>query len=263
VRPAFRDAVAAIDAGDLASLERLLAEHPELLRERADYGEGYFRRPYLLWFVAGNPRRTDQLAPNIVAIGSAIIAAAQNVETLREQLGYALELVASSALARESGMQHELIDLFVDAGASPDCLVPAIAYRETAAVTQLLARGARLTLPAAIATSQVTSDLLDAANAEERALALAVAAYYGDVATLTALVARGANVSAYSPAPFHPHTTALHLAVDGGSLDAVRFLVTAGADLTAEDSIFHGTPSGWAEYLGRTEIAAYLRSLPG
>jgi peptide-methionine (S)-S-oxide reductase len=258
VDPSFREAVAAIDTGDLAALERLLAAHPELLRDRADYGEGYFHRPYLLWFVAGNPSRTERLAPNIVEIARAIIA--KNVEN--EQLDYALELVASSALARESEVQHDLIDLLVDAGASPDCTLTAIMYRELAAAEQLLARGARLTLPTAIATRRVTAELLDAADADERAVAFATAAFYGDAATLTALHARGADVSAYSPRTFHPHATALHHAVDGASLDAVRFLVEAGADLTAKDRIYHGTPAGWAEYLGRTEIAAYLRTLP-
>src|SRR5436190_1837548 len=158
--------------------------------------------------------------------------------------------------------QHELIDLLVDAGASPDCTLSAIMYRELAAAEQLLARGARLTLPTAIATRRVTAELLDNADADERAVAFAAAAFYGDVATLTALHARGVDVSAYSPPAFHPHATALHHAVDCGSLDAVRFLVEAGADLAAEDRIYHGTPAGWAEYLGRTEIAAYLRSFP-
>ncbi|MCU1228278.1 MAG: Peptide methionine sulfoxide reductase msrA [Acidobacteria bacterium] len=262
MQPSFRDAVAAIDAGELAALERQLAADPELLRDRADYGEAYFHRPYLLWFVAGNPSRTERLAPNIVEIANAIIAAAKNVETLQQQLDYTLELVASSALARESGAQHELIDLLVDSGASPDCTLSAVMYRELAAAEQLLARGARLTLPTAIATRRVTAELIDGADADERAIAFAAAAFFGDVATLATLLARGASISAYSPPAFHPHATALHHAVDGDSLAAVRFLVEAGADLTVEDRIYRGTPLGWAEYLGRTEIAAYLRSLP-
>jgi peptide-methionine (S)-S-oxide reductase len=47
--------------------------------------------------------------------------------------------------------------------------------------------------------------------------------------------------------------------VDSGSLDAVRVLVEAGADRGARDRIHSGTPLGWAEYLERPEIAAYLR----
>jgi len=34
--PLFREAVSAIDAGDVSALERLLAAHPRLLRDRLD-----------------------------------------------------------------------------------------------------------------------------------------------------------------------------------------------------------------------------------
>jgi hypothetical protein len=65
----FREAVSAIDTGDVAKLERLLAEKPALVRERlASPGawlrdkvggvlDGFFQRPYLLWFVAEDPVR--------------------------------------------------------------------------------------------------------------------------------------------------------------------------------------------------------------
>jgi hypothetical protein len=39
----------------------------------------------------------------------------------------------------------------------------------------------------------------------------------------------------------------------------VRLLVERGAKLDMKDTIFDGTPLGWAEYGGRTELAAYLR----
>jgi hypothetical protein len=35
--PLYREAVAAIDAGDLAAIEKLLAENPRLVRDRLDY----------------------------------------------------------------------------------------------------------------------------------------------------------------------------------------------------------------------------------
>ena len=44
------------------------------------------------------------------------------------------------------------------------------------------------------------------------------------------------------------HGTALHHAVWSGSLDAVRVLVEAGADLKRRDTIHDGTPIGWAGY---------------
>jgi hypothetical protein len=61
--PPFRAAVAAIQSGDVATLERLLDARPRLLHERAmepacyrESGrEQYFLDPKLLWFVAFNP----------------------------------------------------------------------------------------------------------------------------------------------------------------------------------------------------------------
>jgi peptide-methionine (S)-S-oxide reductase len=73
------------------------------------------------------------------------------------------------------------------------------------------------------------------------------------------LIELGVDVSAYSPPGFHAHGTALHHAVDSGSLDAVRVLVNAGAALGTRDLTHDGTPLDWAEYLRHTEIAAYLR----
>ena len=63
--PRFQDAVDAIDSGDAVRLERLLAEDPGLVRDRVGGGEGYFSRPYLLWFVAENPVRNGRLPANI------------------------------------------------------------------------------------------------------------------------------------------------------------------------------------------------------
>jgi peptide-methionine (S)-S-oxide reductase len=38
--------------------------------------------------------------------------------------------------------------------------------------------------------------------------------------------------------------------VYSGSLEAVKLLVEAGADVTAMDSAYHGTPLGWAKHMG-------------
>jgi hypothetical protein len=262
--PQFREAVSAIDAGDVSALERLLAAHPRLVRERIDGGEGYFRRPYLLWFVAENPVRNGTLPGNIAQVTRAILQAAdgQRVDSLREQIDYALELVCSGRVARECGVQHELIDVLGDAGADPDgALIPALAHRELAAAERLLERGARLTLLAAVCTgrSDDIARLVRTASADQRQAALAGAAFYGQAETLAVLIDLGVDLNAYSPPGFHPHATALHHAVDAGSLGAVRALVDAGAELGRRDRIYQGTPLDWAEHLHRTEIAAYLR----
>jgi ankyrin repeat protein len=261
--PVARDAVRAIDAGDVAALELLLAAHPRLVRERVDYGEGYFRQPYLLWFVAENPIRNGSLPENIAQVAGAIVMAArrEGVDSLQEQLDAALGLVCSGRVARECGVQGELIDVLGAAGADPNgALVSAFAHRELAAAERLLARGARLTLLAAVCTGR-NSDvvpLAQTAGPDERQLALAGAALYGRSEPIAALIDLGVDVNAYSPPGFHPHATALHHAVDSGSLAAVEVLLRAGASLTAKDRIYQGTALGWAEHLGRAEIAAYL-----
>jgi hypothetical protein len=265
----FHEALAAIGAGDVRALESLLARHPELVRDRLEEaagteGEGYFARPYLLGFVAENPIRTGKLPANIVEVTRAILRAAkrEGVESFGEQVDFALSLVASGRVAREQGVQGELIDVLCEAGADPErALLPALAHREVAAVERLLARGARRTLLAAVATGQKeeVARLARQADRTDRQAAFAAAALYGQADTLALLIDSGVDVDAYNPPGLHPHGTALHQAVAAGSLAAVQVLASAGADLGARDSRYSGTPLGWAEHLGQTEIAAYLR----
>ena len=171
----FRQAVSAIDAGDVATLELLVATHPELTQERLDSPgawlrekvggalDGFFQNPYLLWFVAEDPVRNGTLPRNIGQIARTIIKAAERdgARSLQEQLDYALRLVCWSWIARECGVQIELIDVLVDAGASLDgrrvyrgqCGAhgdSAIFNGNFAAAEHLLVRGAPLTLSAAL-----------------------------------------------------------------------------------------------------------------
>lgn len=53
--------------------------------------------------------------------------------------------------------------------------------------------------------------------------------------------------------------SALHQAAAVGDVALVRLLVEHGADRHAKDPDWNGTPLVWATYLGRTEVAAYLR----
>lgn len=251
----FRQAVALIDAGDAAALARLLDEHPHLVTGRTDYGdEHYFHRPYLLWFVAGNPVRNDRLPPNIAAIAKLII------DRGGTQVDYALELVASGRVPREAGVQRALIDVLCDAGANPDgAMLAALAHKERDAAARLLERGATMNLVTAVCAGGDPAPYLEAADDRERQLALTAAAFYGNARALELLVQAGVDLDAYSPEGFHPHATPLHQAVDAGSLESVQLLVDAGARIDIRDRAHHGTPLGWADSLEQTAIAAYLR----
>ena len=243
-------ALACLGAGDVAGLRALVTEDPALVRERFGNGrDDYFTDPYLLWYVAENPIRTGRLPANIVDVARVL------VEAGADQFDYALELVASGCVPRECGVQVALIDFLVDAGADPggSRLTCALAHREREAVEALLRRGAPLTLEAAVATGgplEIAGDL---------GLALGTAAIFGRAEAVPALVARGADVNAFLPEAFHPHTTALHQAINAGSLATVRALIAAGADPSIRDRGFGGNALGWAEHLGHPEIAAYLR----
>src|SRR5262245_23148040 len=130
----FRRAVAAIDAGDADALERLLAEHPRLVRDRLKSpGEwlrkqiggaldSFFKHPYLLWLVTEDAVRTGRLSENVAGVASVIIQAAKRagVANLQEQLDSTLHFTVCSPIGREDGRQLELLDVLIDAGASTD-----------------------------------------------------------------------------------------------------------------------------------------------
>jgi len=68
---------------------------------------------------------------------------------------------------------------------------------------------------------------------------------FGHRAMVEWLLAHGANVNARSDA--ESRHTALHSAAWNGDLEMVKRLVAAGADRTARDAQYDGTPQGWAE----------------
>jgi peptide-methionine (S)-S-oxide reductase len=274
----FRQAVAAIDAGDADAMERLIAEDPRLVRERlrapgewlrARVGgalDGYFREPYLLWFVADNPIRTGSLPANIAGVARTVARAARREAGARaqEQLDYALELVVTGRVPRDCGVQAGLMDALLDEGASPGDGYGALGACNLDAAAHLAARGGRLTLAAALLLDRAddVARLAAEATGRDRQIALAAAAVNGRADALATLVAMGADVNAFSTV-IHPHATPLHHAAGSGSLGAVKVLVDAGADLAVRDRVYGGTPRDWAEHLGHDEIAAYLREKEG
>lgn len=271
----FREAVSAIDAGDLPALERLLANDPRLVRERLDSpgawlrdtiggaADGFFQRPYLLWFVAEDPVRTGKLPGNIALVARAIIEAAQRqaVDTLQEQLDYALRLTSWSWIARQCNVQLELIDVLIDAGASPDGNPDnALVNGNFAAAEHLVNRGATLTLSTALCLGRWddADRLASTASAREKQGAFILAALRGRSEALTKAIGFRVELNAPS-SDLYSHATALHHAVSSGSLAAVKVLVDAGAALDVKDTAYDGTPLDWAEHLKHADIAAYLR----
>jgi peptide-methionine (S)-S-oxide reductase len=282
----FQQAVALIGAGDVAALDRLLTDHPELARQRlAAPGpwlrdkiggalDGFFKDPYLLWFVSEDVPVHGHLPKNIAEVARAILRSARGAPGFQEQLASALRLVCWSEVAQRCGVQIELIDTLLGAGASPDgCPDNALVNGHVTAAEHLVARGAELTLASAVCLGRWddAGRLAATARGAEKQFALVLAALNGKPEAVKWMIGAGADVNRPS-ADLYAHGTPLHHAVCSGSLATVAALVEAGADPGKRDTAWNGTPLGWAEhYLAERkddnsqrrygEIADYLREL--
>lgn len=257
VDPAFREGVRLIDSGDVDGMRALLAANPSLVRQHVYFHAGdYFGRPGLLQFVAENPIRQESM-PNALAIARVILDAEPSVEDMTDTLG----LVMTGRVPREQGVQVALIELLCAAGARIHGLAGALAHAEFQAVEALLRLGAPLTLEAAAALGreQDFQRLLPTSTPAERHLALAFAAQFGRVTILKMLLEAGEDPNRYNPPGAHAHSTPLHQAVIHGQGEAVKLLLTAGARQDIPDTMWHGTPLGWAEHENLPEMAALLR----
>jgi hypothetical protein len=256
----FRRAVELLDAGDVAGLRDHLKRHPNLSRQRIVFeGGNYFHNPTLLEFVAENPVRHGTLPQNIVEVAKAILDAGVDQATINETL----TLVATGSVPRECRCQLQLIDLLCDRGADPGAASEAAAlHGELEALPALIGRGAPINLPLAAALGFIEDfrRLLPGADRRDRHLAFALAAQFNRVEIVRLLLDAGEDPNRYNPVGGHSHTTPLHQAAGGGYTEMVRLLVERGARLDQKDVLWHGTPAGWAEYGGRSEIAEYLRA---
>lgn len=275
--PLFREAVEAVDSGDIRTLENMLRAYPNLVRYRLDDPDGgYFKNPYLLWFVADNPIRIDKLPGNIAEITRLLINAVKReaAASAQKQLDYALGLVATGRIPKECGVQIQMMDMLIDAGAKPGGGKGALAQGNVAAAEHLIKRGGQLTLATAVGLGRIddVERMASETGRDEQLTALTVAAFYGKTDMIPLLLNMGINPNGYpnTSSGFHSHATPLHQAVSSGSLEAVKLLVEAGASLVARDNIYDGAPLDWAEYMERDEnfdeasrknfklIAAYL-----
>jgi peptide-methionine (S)-S-oxide reductase len=281
----FQQAVGLIGAGDVPGLDELLTKHPELARERLTAAgpwlrkkiggalDGFFKDPYLLWFVSEDVPVHGGLPKKIAEVTRAIIRSAQGSPGFQEQLNFALQLVSWSGVAARCGVQIELIDTLLYAGASPDGGPNnALVNGHVAAAEHLVSRGAKLTLASAVCLGRWDDArrLATTASEGEKQFALVLAALNGKADAVKWMLAAGADANRPS-ADLYSHGTPLHHAVCSGSLGTVQALVEAGADPGKRDTAWNGTPPGWTEYYLSEkkdddsqqrygEIAQYLRA---
>ena len=258
--PMFRRAVELLDAGEASELRALLQQSPELIHQHILFeGKNYFRSPTLLEFVAENPVRHGKLPANVVDVTRVLLEAGADLASRNETL----MLVATGSVVRECGVQIPLIDMLCEYGAEPDGAARAAAAQgEHDAVRALIRHGAKVDLPIAAALGRVAEfeHLVGTASAEDRHLALALAAQFGHAGFVQTLLDKGEDPDRYNPPGAHAHSTPLHQAALAGHEAVVRLLVERGVRLDVKDLLFQGTPADWAAHEGRTEIEAYLRA---
>jgi len=276
----FESAVEAVISGDLDTLQRLLAESPDLTKARSTLVTCHdppVHGATLLHYVAANGVEgfRQKTPKNAVQVATLLLDRGAEPDALAGMYGgqcTTMSMLVSSSHPAEAGVQVALVDTLLDYGAAVDergsgswtsPLMTALVFGFLDAAQALVRRGARVdTLAAAAGLGKLDTvkQWLGAAGAADRHRALALAGQLGHVEVVRLLLDAGEDPNRYNPDGFHSHATPLHHAALAGHDAVVRLLVERGARLDIKDTLWKGTPEGWAEYGGRKEIANYLRT---
>ena len=279
----FESAVEAVVNGDLAALEGALRRDPTLVRARSERVccfDPPVHRATLLHYVAANgveAYRQKTLA-NAVEIARALLTAGAEPDAVADMYGTectTMSMLVSSSHPAEAGLQVPLLELLLDFGAAIEGrdsrkwgtpLFTALTFGMADAAEALSKRGAlvELATAAGLGRADDAARMLPSADADERRRALSLAAQHGHADIVRLLLDAGERPDRYNPESNHPHCTPLHQAVLGGHEQVVRLLIERGARLDIRDTIWDGTPLGWALHGGgkaRSRMADCLRSL--
>jgi hypothetical protein len=257
----FEAAVNAVVSGDEAELDRLLRARPELIHARSKRSH---HSTLLLYVGANGVEGFRQKTPkNAVRIAERLLAAGADVDAVGDMYRgtTTLGLVATSVHPVNAGVQAELIDVLIRAGASLDHAV-APDYTHGRVVNACLAngrgegaalvaeRGAELDLEGAAGVGRldivksffddhgrVTPDT----SREQLLRGCFWASNYGRLAVVEFLLGQGID-----PAESLGNETMLHGAALGGHADIVRILIARDAPIDVADDHYHATPLGWA-----------------
>ncbi len=253
----FEAAADAIVSGDVAALEQLLREQPELVRARSTREH----RATLLHYVSANgiegyrqktPRNIVKVAETLLQAGAEIDAAANVYGAAWTTLG----LAATSVHPERAGVQEALLQTLLDYGAvidppsSQSLITACLANGRPRAAEFLAARGARLDLTGAAALGRLdlvktffTEDgvLRPGVTNEERNKGFLYACGCGRNAVVEFLIEKGVDLAVEAG----DGQTGLHRAVIGAHLDTVKLLLKHKPPLDVKN-IYGGTPPGQA-----------------
>jgi hypothetical protein len=263
----FRNAVAALDAGDLSRLETLVDAHPSLLRYECRVGEwyedGYFAGATLLMHIAGNPIRAP-LPSIILEIARALVER----HCARDDAQRTIGLLLTSKQASEAGVALPLIDLLTNAGArfdaeTADVLSAPLLNHAPETARALVHRGARVQLRHAAALGELAAMRRMLAEGVEQTVlddALIFASIRGQRDAAAMLVERGAKGDVLLTPGGQTPRTALHEAANRGHAEIAELLIAAGASAAVADARWGGNAAAWAEEGGFPELAEKLRA---
>ena len=257
----FELAADAIMAGDLPALNSLLRENPELVRGRSTRSHG---APLIHYVAANGVEDFRQKTPkNIVDITRALLRAGAEVDATTLEYGSAstaLGLAATSYHPAAAGVQLELLNALLEAGASvngaPGGWNPVVAALHNGrgdAAAFLAERGAHLDLEAAAGTGRLDvlplyinedGSLKQGATQDQLKYGFVWACEYGHTRAVRFLLERGVKTDG----DFKHGETGLHWAAFGGHAELVELLLGAKAPVNLTDQSHGGTPLGWALY---------------
>lgn len=248
----FELAADAVVAGDIATLEKLLREHPELVRARSTRKH----RATLLHYAAANGVEDyRQKAPeNAVAVAELLLKAGALVDAAADTYAggpgqTTLNLLVSSVHPARAGVQIALVDTLVNFGAAlngveddSSPLMTALAFHYAEAAEALVRRGARIgtiVAAAALGREDLVTSFLEGAEDRDLRMALVWAAMHGRLGVVDLLLRKGVDVAATDQRKF----TALHWAAQYGYPQVIELLMEWQAPLEVENE-FGGTPLG-------------------
>ena len=268
----FETAVEAVIAGDAGALRVMLREHPELVNARSMRKH----QATLLHYVAANGVEggRQKTPANALEIAKILLEAGAEGDALAhmyEQQCTTMSMLVSSCHPAKAGLQGKLAELLLDHGAALEgpgskwqsALMTALGFGYLDTAETLARRGAPLNNLAAVAglgRVTETARMLPSSDGESRHAAIALAAQHGHAEVVKLLLDAGEDPNRYNPDGFHSHSTPLHQAICAGHAEVVKLLLKRGARLDIRDTIYQGTPLGWAIHCEKPKIAEYLRA---